>query len=58
MFNGLEHLQLLIKYELTVHANDLVIKIKFLQPRSNVTTKGETNPNRLDQMTEQNIAKT
>ena len=57
MFNGLEHLQF-FKYELTVHANDLVIKITFLQPRSNVTTKEETNPNRLDQMTEQNIAKT
>ena len=40
------HLQL-FKYELTVHAT------KFL-----ITVKDESNTNRLDQMTEQNIAKT
>ena len=52
IFNSLRHLQL-FKYELIVHAHDLVIKIKFLQPRSNVTTKEKSNPNRLDQMIEQ-----
>ena len=45
MFNSLGHLQL-FKYELIVHANDLVIEIKFLQPRRNVTTKEESNLNR------------
>ena len=48
----------MLKYEIIVHANDLVIKIKFLQPRSNLPTKEESNSNRLDQMTEQNIAET
>lgn len=53
MFSSLGHLRL-FKYE---RANDLVIKMKFLQPRSNVTTKEESNPNSRDQMTEQNILK-
>ena len=57
ILNSLGHLQL-FKYKLIVHANDLFFKIKFLQVRSNVTTKEESNSNRLDQMTEQNIAKT
>lgn len=48
----------MLNYELIVYANSLVVKIKFLQLSSNVTTKKESNPNRLDQMTEQNIAKT
>ena len=44
----------LFKYELIVHANDLVIHKKFLQPRINVTKKEESSPNnRLDQMAEQ-----
>ena len=57
MFKSLGHCQL-FQHELIVHANDLVIKIKFLQLRSNVRAKEESNPNRLDQMAEQNIAKT
>ena len=52
LINSLGHLEL-FKYELIVRANDLVIKITFLQPRSNVTAKDESNPNRLDQMAEQ-----
>ena len=38
IFNSLGHLQL-FKYELMIHANDLVIKIKFLQPSNNVAAK-------------------
>ena len=38
IFNSLGHLQL-FKYELIVHANDLVIKIKFLQLSNNVAAK-------------------
>ena len=33
-----------------VHANELVIKIKFLQPSNNETTNVELNPNRLYQL--------
>ena len=57
MFNNFGHLQL-FKYELKLHATEIFIKIKFLQSRINVTAKEESNPNRLDQMIEQNIAKT
>ena len=56
MFNNFGHLQL-FKYELIVHATELFFKTKFLQSRINVTAKEESNLNRLDQMTEQNIAK-
>ena len=45
----------LFKYELLVHANDLVIKIKFLQPSNNVTTKEESNSNRLYQLSSYRI---
>ena len=48
----------LFKYELTVHANDLFIEIKFLQTRINVTIKEGSNPNRIDQAIEQNITET
>ena len=57
MFHKLGYLQL-FQYKLIVHANDLVIKIKFYQLRNNITTKEESNPNKLNQMTEQKIAKT
>ena len=57
MFNSLGHLELFM-YEILVHANDLVIVIKLLQPRSNSTTKEKSDPNRLDQVTGQNIAET
>ena len=40
----------LFECELIVNANDLVIKIKFLQPSNNVTAKEESNPNRLYQL--------
>ena len=33
-----------------IHANDLVIKNEFLQPSNNVTTKEESNPNRIYQL--------
>ena len=46
MFNSPGHLQF-FKYELIVHVNDLVIKIKFLQPRSNVTRKRNRIPTNL-----------
>ena len=49
MFNGHGHFQL-FKKELIVHANDLVIKIKFLQTSNNVTTKEKSNPSRLYQL--------
>ena len=54
MFNSLGDLRL-FKFEC---ANDLVIKMRFLQQRSIATTKEKSNPNRLDQMTEQNITET
>lgn len=44
--------------ELIVPCNYLVKRIKLLQPRINVTTKEESNPNRLDQMAEQKTIKT
>ena len=46
MFYSLGHLKLLM-YNLIVHANDLVIKVRFLEPKSNVTTKEELNSDRL-----------
>ena len=49
MFNSHGHFQL-FKKELIVHTNDLVIKIKFLQPSNNVTTKEKSNPSRLYQL--------
>ena len=57
MFISLGTLRL-FKYELVVQAYDLVIKIKFLQPRNNVMTKEKSNCNGLDQITEQNSTKT
>ena len=46
MVHNFGHLQL-FKYKLIVHATEFF-----------VTVKDESNTNRLDQMTEQNIAKT
>ena len=51
MFHKLGYSEL-FKYKLIVHANNLVIKIKFYQLSNNITPKEESNPNKLNQMTE------
>ena len=53
MFSDLGHLRL-FKFD---RANDLVIKMKFLQLRSNVTIR-EIRPQQTWSMTEQNITET
>ena len=53
MFSDLGHLQL-FKFD---RANDLVVKMKFLQLRSNVTIR-EIRPQQTWSMTEQNITET
>lgn len=57
MFITLITIQLFMNDQL-VPCNYLVKRIKLLQPRINVTTKEESNPNRLDQMVEQKTTKT